>query len=48
MFTWKVIDTVGSSTDKAGNASTFFGSQIVSEMLSASIPVIHTISPADA
>ena len=40
--------TVGSSTDSAGKATTDDGSQIVSDILSLSIPVIHTIDPASA
>ena len=40
--------TVGSSTDKAGKASTDDGSQIVSEIFNLSIPVIHTTDPASA
>ena len=47
-FTMKVMLTVGSSTDKGGSASTQVGSHKVSEMLRPSIPLIQTISPADA
>ena len=48
LFTWNVIVTVGSSTESGGSASTAFGSQIVSEMFNASIPVTQMISPAEA
>ena len=48
LLTWKVIDTVGSSTESGGKASTFFGSQIVSEICNSSMPVTQTMSPADA
>ena len=47
-LTWKVILTVGSSTDRAGIASTFNGSHKVSEINNFSTPVIQTISPASA
>ncbi len=40
--------TVGSSTESAGKATTDAGSQIVSDILSLSIPVIQTIEPASA
>ena len=40
--------TVGSSTLKAGNGSTFKESQIVSEIDMFSIPTMPTISPAFA
>ena len=48
VFTWKVIETVGSSTDNGGNASTFELSQIVSDIFNSPKPVIATISPAFA
>ena len=47
-LTWKVMLIVGSSTDRGVIASTFSGSQIVSEILSLSMPEIQTISPAAA
>ena len=47
-LTWKVILTVGSSTERGGNASTEVGSHMVSEIFSLSIPVIQTIDPASA
>ena len=40
--------TVGSSTERAGSASTSEGAQIVSEIFNLSIPVMHTIEPASA
>ena len=39
---------MGSSTDSGGRASTFEGSQTVSEIFNLSIPVIQTIEPASA
>ena len=40
--------TVGSSTERAGSASTAVGAHIVSEIFNLSIPVIQTIDPASA
>ena len=48
VFTQKFIETVGSSTDKAGKASTFEGSQIVSEIFNSPKPVTAIMSPASA
>ena len=45
-FTWKVMLTVGSSTERGGRVSTASGSHIVSEIFSLSMPVIQTMSPA--
>src|SRR5690554_6148391 len=42
-LTWKVMLTVGSSTSRGGNASTWLGSQMVSEIFKRSIPEIQTI-----
>ena len=46
VLTWKVMVRVGSSTVKAGIASTAPTAQIVSEIFSSPKPVIATMSPA--
>ena len=46
VLTWKVIVTVGSSTDSAGRASTWVCAQMVSEIFSSPRPVMAIISPA--
>ncbi|MNO97793.1 hypothetical protein D3C76_895140 [compost metagenome] len=45
-LTWKVIETVGSSTVSGFIASTLFMSHRVSEMNSSSKPLMQTMSPA--
>ena len=45
-LTWNVMLTVGSSTVSGGSASTWSGSQTVSEMWTVSRPVKAMMSPA--
>ncbi|MCY1429125.1 hypothetical protein D9M71_450290 [compost metagenome] len=47
-FTWKVMETVGSSTVRGFIASTVLMSHRVSEMNSSSKPLMQTMSPAAA
>ena len=48
VLTQKFMETVGSSTDKAGRASTAELSQMVSEIFSSPKPVTAIMSPASA